>query len=214
MNVQLLSFGRGLVTFAAALALACAARADGLQSLEHFLRSVQSGQGSFTQVVTSPPKQGETVGRSKTSSGTFAFQRPLKFRFHYLKPFEQLMLSDGRSLWFFDADLNQLTTRKLQEVMPGTPAVLLAGDSLKNLQKVFQLENAPDRDGLHWVLATPRVKDSALRSVSMGFRDAKDGGDVAVFEVADGFGQISKLQFSPMQHKAIAASEFVYKAKP
>jgi len=94
-----------------ALGVTSLARADGLSDLENFLRTTQQGKTSFTQVVTAPPKQGETVSRSKTSSGTFEFLRPNRFRFQYTKPFEQVIAADGQTLWLYDADLSQATAR-------------------------------------------------------------------------------------------------------
>ena len=90
MNIRLLA------TFFIA-AGAQLAYADGLQSLEAFMARTQSGRADFTQVVTSPAKEGKAE-RKKTSSGTFAFQRPGRFKFVYLKPFEQTIVADGTSL--------------------------------------------------------------------------------------------------------------------
>ena len=146
----------------AGLALSAAtAWADGLQALEQFLRGTQQGATTFTQTVTSPLRQGETVARSKTSSGTFEFSRPDRFRFQYTKPFEQLIVADGQTLWLHDIDLNQVAARKQSEVLGNTPAAIIASAAdLKALSAVFTLGNAPERDGLEWVLATPRGRDA------------------------------------------------------
>ena len=175
------------------LALWCgAAQADGLQALEQFLRSTQSGSTPFTQTVTSPLRQGETVARSKTSSGTFEFSRPDRFRFQYTKPFEQLIVADGQTLWLHDIDLNQVAARKQIEVLGNTPAAIIASAAdLKALSTVFTLGNAPARDGLEWVLATPRNRDAQLQSVHLGFKQ----GQLAALEMLDSFGQRSVLKF-------------------
>ncbi|MDO9292756.1 MAG: outer-membrane lipoprotein carrier protein LolA, partial [Hydrogenophaga sp.] len=84
-----------LTTVTAVTALtftALPAQADGLKDLEQFLREVGSAQAGFTQVVTSPVRNGETVARRKTSSGRFEFLRPNRFRFEYTKPFEQTIV--------------------------------------------------------------------------------------------------------------------------
>ena len=131
--------------FAIVLSLAASlARADGLQDLETFLREVKSAQASFTQVVTSPKREGEATVRSKTSSGRFEFQRPGRFRFEYTKPFEQTIVADGQTLWLYDVDLNQVTARKQQDALGSTPAALIAsGTDLKALGEVFELKAAP-----------------------------------------------------------------------
>ena len=85
--------------------------ADGLQSLENFMRTAKAGQAQFTQTVTAPAKEGQTA-RTKTSSGQFEFQRPGQFKFVYTKPFEQTIVADGKAVWLYDVDLNQVTQRK------------------------------------------------------------------------------------------------------
>lgn len=178
------------------LALLCGtAQADGLQALEQFLRSTQSGSTTFTQTVTSPLRQGETVARSKTSSGTFEFSRPDRFRFQYTRPFEQLIVADGQTLWLHDIDLNQVAARQQAEVLGNTPAAIIASAAdLKALSTVFTLGNAPERDGLEWVLATPRNRDAQLQSVHLGFKQ----GQLAALEMLDSFGQRSVLRFGAL----------------
>lgn len=190
---------------AAVLTLATlGARADGLQDLETFLRDVKSAQASFTQVVTSPKRTGETTARSKTSSGSFEFQRPGRFRFEYTKPFEQTIVADGQTLWLHDVDLNQVTARKQQDALGSTPAALIAsGTDLKALSDVFDLKAAPARDGLEWVDARPKAKDGQLQTVRVGFRQ----GQLAVLEILDSLGQKSVLSFAQWQGNAAVKPE-------
>lgn len=184
-----------LALLAAALSWTLPARADGLSDLESFLRQARQGRASFTQVVSAPRRDGEAAPRSKTSSGSFEFLRPSRFRFHYLKPFEQLIVADGQTLWLYDADLNQATARRQQEVLGNTPAALIATASdLKGLSALFTLANAPDAEGQQWVQATPKSRDGQLQSVRLGFRQ----GQLATLEMLDSFGQRSVMQFGPL----------------
>lgn len=183
---------------------ALSAHADGLQDLERFLREVGSAKSGFTQVVTSPVRAGETVARSKTSAGTFEFQRPNRFRFEYTRPFVQTIVADGQTLWLYDADLNQVTARKQQEVLGSTPAALIAaGTDLRALTDVFELQAAPARDGMEWVEARPRNKESQLQTVRVGFRQ----GQLGVLEIADSLGQRSVLSFVQWQGNAKLSSD-------
>ena len=102
------------------LSLALPVQADGVDLLAQFVKQTRSGRADFTQVVTSPSRAGQAP-RSKTSSGSFEFQRPGKFRFDYRKPFLQTLLADGQTLWLHDVDLNQVTARKQQQVLGSTP---------------------------------------------------------------------------------------------
>ena len=188
-----------LALLAAALSWTLPARADGLSDLESFLRQARQGRASFTQVVSAPRRDGEAAPRSKTSSGSFEFLRPSRFRFHYLKPFEQLIVADGQTLWLYDADLNQATARRQQEVLGNTPAALIATASdLKGLSALFTLANAPDAEGQQWVQATPKSRDGQLQSVRLGFRQ----GQLATLEMLDSFGQRSVMQFGPLDTQA------------
>ncbi|MBA2672095.1 outer membrane lipoprotein chaperone LolA [Ramlibacter sp.] len=196
----------------AAVALAAmgvsGAWADGLSSLENFIRTAKSGRADFTQVVTGPAKDGQV--RTKTSSGTFEFARPDRFRFAYKKPFEQTIVADGKNLWLHDVDLNQVTQRTQSKVLGSTPAALLASSpDLETLRRDFELQSLPEKDGLQWVQATPKAKEGQLRSMKAGFR----GNDLAALEILDGFGQRSVLTFTSMQLNAqIPAETFSFKA--
>jgi outer membrane lipoprotein carrier protein len=195
--------------FAIALA-ACAwgAQASGLDSLEAFVKSAKSGRAEFTQVVTAPAREGQAA-RSKTSAGTFEFQRPSRFRFDYKKPFEQTIVADGQTLWLYDVDLSQVTARKQAAVLGSTPAAIIASaPDIATLRKDFNLEAAPEKDGMQWVQATPKVKDGQLTSMKVGFR----GNELGALEILDSFGQRSVLTFSKMQlNAAIPAEQFQFK---
>ncbi|WP_294772221.1 outer membrane lipoprotein chaperone LolA [uncultured Rhodoferax sp.] len=189
-------------------ACAISARAGGLESLESFVRTVKTGKAEFTQVVTSPAKEGQAA-RSKTSSGSFEFARPSRFKFVYKKPFEQTIVADGQTLWLYDVDLNQVTARKQAQALGSTPAALIAAaPDLKALQADFALADAPDKDGLQWVQGTPKSKDSQLQQVRVGFKQEQ----LAVLEILDSFGQRSVLSFTGFQSNAtLDAAAFQFK---
>ena len=152
---------------AAALALPLAARADAVDTLRSFVRDVKSGHAAFTQTVTSPDG-----AKKKTSSGTFDFARPNRFRFVYAKPFEQTIVGDGEKVWIYDADLNQVSSRKLGQALGATPAALLAGGSIEH---DFDLSALPPEGGLDWAEAKPKTKDGAFQSVRVGFHGRRAG---------------------------------------
>ncbi len=177
------------------ISLPATAQADGLEALENFLRTARTGRADFTQVVTAPAREGQSP-RARQSSGSFEFQRPQRFRFTYRKPFAQTIVADGQTLWLHDPDLNQVTARRQAQALGTTPAALIAAaPDLAALRQEFELSAAPDRDGLQWVQATPRVRDGALRGMRVGFR----GGELAALEIQDSLGQVSVLRFGRME---------------
>jgi outer membrane lipoprotein carrier protein len=203
------------VFWVACLCIAMPARADGLDALSQFMKQARSGRAQFSQVVTSPSKAGQPP-RTKTSSGSFEFQRPGKFRFDYRKPFVQTMVADGQTLWLHDVDLNQVTARKQALVLGATPAALLtAASDLEALKADFTFKSEPDRDGLHWVSATPKSSDGQIRSVAVGLRQGDKGPELAVLDVQDSLGQRSVLTFTAFElNPVLAAQTFVFRAPP
>ena len=192
----------------ALLLKATLAVAGGLESLDQFVKTVKSGRAEFTQSVTAPPKDG-VLARPKNSAGSFEFARPNRFRFVYRKPFEQTIVADGQTLWLYDVDLNQVTARQQAQALSTTPAALIASAAdVRALQNDFTLADAPARDGLQWVLATPKARDGQLQSVQLGFR----GLELVALEILDSFGQRSVLTFSAFQtNSPVEASSFQFK---
>ena len=173
--------------------------ADGLQALEAFMKTAASARAEFTQVVTPPPREGQTA-RGKTSSGTFEFIRPERFRFSYKKPFEQVIVADGQTLWLHDVDLNQVTARKQAQALGSTPAALIAAaPDLRALQADFTLSAQPESEGLQWVLAVPKARDGQLQSIRVGLRVLDKGVELAVLDILDSFGQRSVLRFAKVE---------------
>jgi outer membrane lipoprotein carrier protein len=181
--------------FSAALAFALPAHADSVDTLREFVRDAKTGKASFTQTVTSPDG-----AKKKSSSGSFEFARPNRFRFAYRKPFEQLIVGDGQKIWIYDVDLQQVTARPMSQALGATPAALLAGSSL---DKDFELAPLPSAQGIDWVQANPKAKDAAFQSLRIGFK----GKTLAALEIVDGFGQRSSLQFADVATNAPVAPE-------
>ncbi len=218
MNMNRLDRARRQVVMGLGGAVLCAAMpalADGLDALTQFMRQARSGRAQFSQSVTSPSKVGQPP-RIKTSSGSFEFQRPGKFRFDYRKPFVQTLVADGQTLWLHDVDLNQVTARKQAQVLGSTPAALLtAASDLEALKADFVFKAEPDRDGLQWVSATPKAAEGQIRTVMVGLRVTEKGPELAVMDVQDSLGQRSVLTFSAFElNPALTAQAFVFRVPP
>jgi outer membrane lipoprotein carrier protein len=218
MNMNRLDRARRQVVMGLGVAMLCTAMpalADGLDALTQFMKQARSGRAQFSQSVTSPSKAGQPP-RVKTSSGSFEFQRPGKFRFDYRKPFVQTLVADGQTLWLHDVDLNQVTARKQAQVLGSTPAALLtAASDLEALKADFVFKAEPDRDGLQWVSATPQAAQGQIRAVMVGLRATDKGPELAVMDVQDSLGQRSVLTFSAFElNPALTAQAFVFRVPP
>jgi outer membrane lipoprotein carrier protein len=176
---------------------ASAAQADAVDALRDFTREAKTGRATFTQVVTSTDN-----AKKKTSSGSFEFARPNRFRFAYAKPYEQVIVGDGESVWLYDVDLQQVTVRAMDQALGATPAALLAG---ANVEKDFELKVQPSALGLDWVQATPRLKGEAasFQSLRVGFK----GKALSAIELVDNFGQRSLLTFGEVATNVAPAAD-------
>jgi outer membrane lipoprotein carrier protein len=162
--------------------------ADGVSSLRDFFNNTNTMRAQFVQVVND--KQGR---KEQEVEGTMQLQRPNKFRWDYKKPFEQQIVSDGKQVFLFDTDLQQVTVRELSKALGSSPAAMLAGG--ENVEKSFTLKNAVRKDGLTWVLALPKDKESGFDRVLLGFK-AKE---LRKMELYDSFNHITHITFSEVE---------------
>jgi outer membrane lipoprotein carrier protein len=186
------------------------ASAGGLENLEAFLKSSKTGRAEFTQTVTSPTREGQAP-KVKTSSGTFEFSRPNRFKFNYKKPFEQTIVADGQTLWLYDVDLNQVTANPQASLLASTPAAIIASaNDIKSLEQHFSLKSAPDADGSSWVVAMPKAKEGSVQSIRVGFKTSNN--ELSSLDILDNFGQRSVLKFAKVEiNPALDSQTFNFK---
>lgn len=167
------------------------AHAGGIDRLNQFMSATQSATGDFEQRI-----YGRDRKVVQESRGTLAFSRPGKFRWAYVKPYPQLIVGDGARVWIYDEDLKQVTVRKLDLALGATPAALLAGSN--DALKAFALKDDGAKDGLEWVEAIPREKESNFERIRMGFGFS----GLERMELTDTFGQTTELRFTGFQRNA------------
>ena len=114
-------------------------------------------------------------------------------RWDYKKPYEQQIVSDGKQVFLFDADLQQVTIRDLSKALGSSPAAMLAGGEA--VEKSFTLKNAIRKDGLTWVLALPKDKDSGFERVLLGFKAEQ----LRKMEMVDSFNHVTLITFSEVE---------------
>jgi outer membrane lipoprotein carrier protein len=175
---------------------AALADAATLERLRGFVRETQTMRANFTQTVS------DASGRQiAQASGEFAIARPGRFRWTVDKPYKQLLVGDGERVWIYDEDLNQVVKRKNDRALGSTPAALLAGR--EDVEGAFDWRDLPAADGLDWLGATPKDKDSAFSELRLGF----DASGLAVLEVTDNFGQHTLIRLSKLQRNPKLGAE-------
>ena len=156
-----------------------------LARLRTFVRETQTMHANFTQVVT------DAAGRQVAqASGEFFIARPGRFRWMVEKPYKQLLVGDGDRVWIYDQDLNQVVSRKSDRALGNTPAALLSGR--EEVEAAFEWKDLPTADGLDWLGATPKDKESAFKELRLGF----DATGLVALDVFDNFGQRTVIRMS------------------
>lgn len=174
-----------LYTASAQAADSVASIDEGYKKLDAFLQGLTGLEAEFRQTLRD--SQGRTI---ETSSGTLAIRRPNRFRWDYREPHAQIVVADGERLWLYDTDLQQVTVRRLDQTLAGTPAMLLSGQG--DLRAGFEVEHVESKDGLTWIALTPKRSDADFRRVRLGLR----GDSLAYMELEDKLGQTTLLEFT------------------
>jgi outer membrane lipoprotein carrier protein len=175
--------------WAAATATAAPAAAPAAGSaaaeVEKYLNGLASWTADFEQTIDDG--HGNVL---RSAAGKLYLQRPGKFRWDYSLPSEQLILADGKQIWFYDKDLSQANVRDMDTSLASTPASLLSGSASVSSQ--FNVTARPPHDGLQWYQLTPKHADTDFQLVQIGF----DKGELHSMFLADKLNQITQLTFS------------------
>jgi outer membrane lipoprotein carrier protein len=186
------------------LLLPWSAHAGGLDDFLAFNQSTKTATARFEQQVLD--RNGKVV---ETATGTFVFARPGKFRWTYERPHKQLLVGDGAKLWIHDPDLNQVTVKRMDRAISSTPAALLAGRD--DITALFTLRDGGAANGLNWVEAAPKEKDTGFERVRLGLQ----GKTLAAMELYDQLGGRTMLRFSDLKaNAAVGADAFRFSPPP
>lgn len=198
--------GRLIVGLSLSMALLPSlAAASALEQFKSFVSSTQSAKGEFYQQLVKIDAGTKTPKVSSTSSGIFIFARPGKFIWTYQKPYEQILQADGDKLFIYDKDLNQVTTKSLGNALGSSPAAILFGSN--DLEKNFVLKEGQAKDGMEWLEATPKAKDTTFDHIGIGLKD----GVPQAMELRDSFGQVSLLTFKNfVKNPPLSAGQFKF----
>jgi outer membrane lipoprotein carrier protein len=178
---------RGSSTVSAPAASASAADAQALARVERAVAALDSVRAEFVQELVDP--RTKSVQRA---TGTLSLKRPGKFRWDYEQP-AQVIVSDGERLWLYDADLEQVTVRRVRDTLSQTPAMLLSGQA--RVRDGFVVRAAPSADGLDWVLLVPKRTDTDFRELRLGFA----GDTLQRMEFDDKLNQRTRIELKRVQ---------------
>jgi outer membrane lipoprotein carrier protein len=135
---------------------------DGEALVNAFVTDVVTFAGEFEQSLIDP--DGRLL---ETTTGTLEIQRPGRFRWVYVEPYEQWLIADGTNIWSYDIDLEQVTVKPQADALANTPALLLGGSG--EAMDQFEYDGSFEESGLTWVRLLPVDTDSGFRRVELGF---------------------------------------------
>jgi len=149
--------------FACVLApVALAQGGDAVSRIDAYLATVNTLSADFSQVVRN--RDGQIVDRA---SGKLSLSRPDRFRWDYQKPYLQTIVADGKQLWLYDSDLEQVTVRALEQGLGSTPAMLLSGSG--KVGDAFASAAVQRQGDWTWYRLAPKQQGSDFEQVSLAF---------------------------------------------
>jgi outer membrane lipoprotein carrier protein len=188
--------------FFAFLILSFNVLADGISDLNAFVNNISSMSSEFSQVVLD--KKGLKL---QDVEGVMLFKRPNKFRWDYLKPYQNQIISDGDRLYMYDQDLRQVSINPIAKVAGSTPLLIVAG---KNIEKYFTLKNLDDdsNQNIKWVEAVPKEESAGFSKVILGLTENK----LSVMKIVDAFEHITTISFKNAKYNVnLMDNDFLFK---
>lgn len=192
--------GLGAMLLASA-AFASAAFAGARDDLATFTKGLKGLDGQFTQQVFDANGK-----RRESSAGRVALSAPRLFRWEYVKPYAQLIVADGKTVWVYDPDLQQVTKRAQGAEEQNSPLAALIDPS--RLEKDYVIKDGRSEGGIDWLLLSPKnATDTGFQTARLGF----DQSGLAQMQVVDALGQRTQIAFSGWKRNpAFAAGTFRY----
>jgi outer membrane lipoprotein carrier protein len=171
-----------------------------LEQLRLYLGKIGNLRAEFTQEVIGPEQE-----ILELASGTVVLSKPGRFRWDYLEPYERIIVADGERIWLYEADLEQVTIRRMAEGLGDTPAALLTGDD--EALKQFELLKSWSADNLQWLQLAPVSSEADFSIVELGFAS----GDLQQIEFVDRLGQRTRLTLSAIDYSPqIIEGDFIF----
>ncbi|MSR15402.1 MAG: outer membrane lipoprotein chaperone LolA [Gammaproteobacteria bacterium] len=172
--------------------------------LDHFLHGLATFSADFEQRVYD-----ETGELLESAAGIVSIARPGKFSWEYQQPYRQSIVSDGKTLWLYDADLAQVTINAVESSAAGSAAQLLGEDT--DIDATYDTAELGEREGAEWLKLTPKAAAQQYAAVELGLRAET----LAGIRLLDNLGQITELRFSNLRRNpALAASLFTFSPPP
>lgn len=165
------------------------------QQLKNFLQTTDSFSARFQQKLVD--QYGYLL---QQSAGHLSMERPGRFRWDYILPYPQNIISNGKKIWMYDSELEQVNVRPYDQILASSPVKLL--DNKQQLEEAFEIEAMPGSEGQLWLKLIPRETESDFREMHIGMLDGK----IKTMRFTDNFNQLTEILFEQLllnpQHRA------------
>ena len=168
--------------------------------LTDYLNNLYTFQANFTQSVFAANNQAK-----QKSKGLIIVKSPNNFYLEYNEPYKLLYVADGKKLWSYDEDLEQVVVKEQGNLLINTPAMLLGNP--KDLTRSYRIEKTGVVEGWLWFELTPKKDNSNFETVGLAF----DGAELIAMEMRDNFGQTTRLEFNKViKNPSLTKNQFKF----
>ena len=155
------------------------------QRLHLLLKPINSLSADFTQQI-----MGQDNNQLQRLTGNLSLKKPNQLRWNVVSPMPQLVISDGKLVWLYDPDLEQVVIQSFSDDFMANPISILLGD-LDQLNRDFTVSLiSNDRFSLK-----PRQKNSLFVAIQLRFIDSV----LNRIDYQDNFGQNTQLTLSQVK---------------
>ena len=175
---------------------------DAAKRLNQALRNMDNVTTDFKQTLLDEDKN-----VVQNSRGTLALQRPGKFAWVYIDPYEQRIIADGSELWIYDVELDQVTVKPMDQGLSNAPIMILMKQS--DITEQFDVHEVGQRKYLYWVELVPNTPGLEYTHIYIGIEDD----EVRAMELRDQFGQSTQIVFENVR-TGVVHNPAVFKFEP
>ena len=169
---------------------------SGVESFNRFFNEINTLEAQFTQIVLD-----ENMTAVDDGHGTVWIKRPGRFRWNYAPPDAQEIVGDGKRVWLYDIELEQITVRNQAEALGRAPAILLAGTG--NLEPTYAMQDIGRHGQVDWVSLIPEDPQSGFTEVRIGF----EANRLRLMELVDTLDQRTRISFANLKENESLAEQ-------
>lgn len=171
--------------------------------LNRAMSSLDSLKADFKQTLLDD--QQKVISQSM---GSVAISRPGKFYWKYSEPYVQEIISDGKELWVYDVDLDQVTVKPVESGLSTAPILILM--KKQDISEAFEVHEVGQHKILYWVELVPIEEDLQYSRIYLGM----EGDTIKAMELRDSFGQATRIVFENMHNQVIFAPDTFHFTPP